>query len=130
MAKRDELIKGLRELADMFESHPAFPAPYDIELQIFYNLRPDGGLGPDITIADVRAAMTLAPGNWSKSYSDSYVSYRKDFSEFVAIELTFGRETVCRKVQTGIRHVEATDARDVPIYEWICESDELEPADD
>lgn len=130
MSKRDEIIKGLRTLADLLEDQPDFPAPYDVELPIFYSSLPNGRLGPPIIADDARAAMAVAPGGWSKDYSDSYVTYRKDFSEVVALELILNREAVCRKVQVGVKHIEATEARDIPVYEWVCESDELEPVDD
>lgn len=120
MAHRDEMIQGLRELADMLESHAEVTTPYDIRVNAFWTST-DDGLGDYATPETARAAMTASPGGWTKTYTESNVCYEKEMSGRVSYRIFVGREMVCTRVQVGTRHVDATPAHDEPVFEWVCD---------
>jgi hypothetical protein len=111
---------ALRMLADDIENE-RIPMPYDIGANVFWLVAENGSLGERVTVADARLAMDLTPGGWSKNYSDAYANYTKNYGSGVAIDLALERSQVCRKVETGTRIIAATEAHEVPVYEWVCD---------
>lgn len=106
--RRAEMIRAWRDLSDFFEQHPAVPVPYCEQVDVFAD-----------DLAAVRAATHLS-GQWDKGYYGSYVAYVKQFGP-LALHMNVAREKVCRRVQTGTKHVEAVEAHDEPVFEWICD---------
>jgi hypothetical protein len=123
LAKRQGIIKGLRDLADALEQKPELPTPYSVEVDLFWQIADNGGLGDDrIRPEHGRAAMAAMPGDWSKNSGDAYISYDRAFGPDVTYGINVDRAEVCRRVQVGTRNV---PARDEPVYEWQCD-----PAED
>lgn len=115
MSERAALITGLRDLADFLEQHPQVEGPYNPTLNAFADL------------AQVRAATHMS-GTWTKEYISNWVAYRKQFGP-VTLDLNIDRDQVCRKVQTGTKRVDAVEAHDEPVFEWICDDGPAELAD-
>lgn len=113
--KRAQAVAGLRALAALLENDSVM-VPFDIQVDVFWADGQDR-----LTSEHARDAMAASPGGWSKELIGNYVVYRKDLSATVSYHLNLDREHVCRKVQTGVRHVPATEARDEPVYDWVCE---------
>lgn len=118
-AKRQGIIKGLRELADALEATPGLPTPYDVHTDLFWQLDDNASLAGRLTQDIARAAMAALPGDWSKSSpsTGSYISYDRSFGEYVTYSLNIDRADVCRRVQVGTKTV---PAHDEPVYEWEC----------
>jgi hypothetical protein len=122
LARRQGIIKGLRDLADALESRPGLPTPYRVEVDLFWQIADNGNLGGRIRPEHGRAAMAAMPGDWSKRSADAFVSYNRAFGPDVTYGINVDRAKVCRKVQVGTRNV---PAHDEPVYEWKCD-----PAED
>jgi hypothetical protein len=106
--RRDQFIRGLRELADFYEDHPGLEAPSCTEtMNVFVD-----------TKDEIAAVARMA--TWEKCYTDSWFSLRKQFGP-VALEINTSRSTVCKRVVTGTRRIEATPERIVEEYEWVCD---------
>ena len=118
-AGRERMIASLHELADLLETHPDLPAPYDLYVSSY------------VSAEEARACCWGIP-HWEKRNSPtaSYVSYTRTFGAggsrygrgSIVYSLEVGKEATCERIQTGVRHVEATEARDEPVYEWNCTS--------
>lgn len=117
---RQEMADALRAMADDIVSG-AIPMPYDISVTAFWKMTDDGNLGGMNTVDDARSAMAAVPGGWSKSLSGSYATYQKRYANHVTFGVSMDRGEVCRKVEVGTRHVEATEAHDEPVYDWVCD---------
>jgi hypothetical protein len=115
-----EMAAALRMLADDIE-HDRVPAPFDVKSDVWWLTGDDGHLGERVTPVDARLSMDLTPGGWSKSMSDAYVSYVKNYGGNVQLDINIERAQVCRKVEVGTRTVPATEAHEVPVYEWECD---------
>lgn len=111
----------LRAMADWLEAHSEVQIPsIDVTVWSF------GGR----TFQQAVAAL----GAFDKEYTDSFV---RAVVRFGALRLVFSdwRETVCQKVQTGTRHVDARTIvteepeHDEPVYEWRCPESWLKPAE-
>lgn len=126
-SERDELVAGLRELADFLDSPrglelpalgvaaTAWPQEYD---PVTYETVP----GRSKRIMQ-RAARAL--GKADKRHEGHYFSLLRKFGP-VRLELTTYREQVCEKVIIGTKEVpEVTyPARTEDVVEWVC-SDSL-----
>ncbi len=104
---RAGIIRAYRDLADFLEQHPQVPEPWGHMVNVFADL--DGA----------RAATHLT-GAWHKDYSGDYVAYVKTFGP-LEFHLNVNRDQVCRQVQAGVKHVEAVEAHDEPVFEWVCD---------
>lgn len=105
---RADTIQGLRDLADFLEQHPRIGHAV---------VRADGFFDD---AGELRAAIRLT-GGWDKRYLPSFAIYTKKFGATVELELNIDRDKVCRRVQTGTKHVDAVEAHDEPVFEWICD---------
>lgn len=113
--------ENLRAMADWLEAHPAFEIPpATITVWAF------GGGGSDFK------SKIAAMGSFEKQYTDSFVNASVSFGA-LRLVVSDWRESVCRRVQTGTRHVEAQTviteepAHDEPVYEWRCPDSWLHP---
>jgi hypothetical protein len=123
MSHATETAKGLHALADAIESG-ALPLPFDVEVNVHWLLDGDRHITEKPTADTARAAMAALPGAWNKRYLANYVVYERDFGGSVVYSINLNREDICRKVMTGTKHVDAIEAHDEPVYEWVCEAPE------
>ncbi len=126
-SERDELVAGLRELADFLDSPrglelpslavAATAWPYDYHPRTYD--RVPGGAKATMR----RAARAL--GKADKRHEGHFFSLLRKFGP-VRLELTTSREQVCEKVIIGTKEVpEVTyPARTEDVVEWVC-SDSL-----
>jgi hypothetical protein len=105
-------IRGLRELADFLEQHPAVPIPML------------DGQNAFVTSRDELAAIARA-GSWEKLWLDQWFVLIRQFSGSVTLHVNAERSTVCRKVVTGTKTLPATPEREVETYEWVCDEPSL-----
>lgn len=126
MSVRDEFINGLRAMADMFAAHPEIPLPtWGIETTLYgYEIEEPEYRWENMTVAKAREIMALSPGGWDKKLEGGRLTYTKRFagSSRVRYTLDLNREQVCKKVVTGVKHVEAKtiEAHDIEEFEWVC----------
>lgn len=119
MTDRQDIIAGIRALADFLETHPHVPT--GIILNTVF-----------VTMDEARQIRKGIPG-WAKTADGSYFRYIQAFAgqapyPDVGCEVyVIKTEDTCRRVQTGTRHVDAVEAHDEPVYEWDCTPD---PDDD
>ncbi len=106
--ERDDVIQGLRELADFLEQHPDVPAP------AYNTLNAQAWSKEALTLA-ARAA------SWTKDYNDNYFSLRRMFPGYLTFDVYVERNTICRKVVTGTRLEPAQPEREVETYERVCD---------
>jgi len=106
--QRADFIRGLRDLATFYERNPSVDFPRYNTLNVFLKDR-----------VDVERH-ARASGGWEKIYNGDWFSLRKNFGENVTLEINANRETVCRKVITGKRIVEAQPEREVDEFVWEC----------
>lgn len=118
------LADGLRELADFLVEHGMdIPSAYSpsLRLDIFID---EYNRSNKAIKADLRdAARAMAP--CEKDYSGSYFNLRREFGEFVMLEVSVSRDKVCRKVETGKTRViparPAQPERVEFVTEWVCD---------
>lgn len=128
--RREALIRDIRALADMLEANcrAAIPTP-EVYVSIYSVAEPTSdnpyAVRP-VDVGDVRLAMRYAPGHWRKHAAEDHLSYVKDIGDTIRMRFEVDRSTLCRRIQTGTRRVEATEAHDEPIYEWVCDGSEPE----
>lgn len=123
-ASRDKLIENLRAYADLLAEHPDLPAPASMHMTAY------------VTAEQARAGRR-GIAHWEKyntktSYYATYslvIGSGDDYRSDVHVSLEVSKADSCKKVQTGVRHVEARieEAHDEPIFEWSCGSG---PGDD
>src|SRR3970040_2760239 len=119
---RDELVEGLRAIADFIEEK-GLELPIDtpylaLEKYIYQNY--SSSRHPRTQRQELqRAAITL--GRAEKEFEYNFTLTR-NFGEFVKLRFSVPRETVCKRVVKGKRHIPAqtTEAYDEEIVEWIC----------
>ncbi len=105
--KHDELVKGLRDLADWLEARPSLRTPCVPEFNVFAYSR-----------EDFNEQLRLM-GSGEKDQVGGYLTVEKAFGP-VVFALNISQNEVCTRTQVGVREVEAQKARTVPIYEWEC----------
>lgn len=127
---RQDVIADLRAFADALESTSptVFPTPY-VSFSLYskeeptednpYNTR-------HLDVEDARIAMANLPGHWSKYVNQDTLYYVKEFGRTLRYYLNIDRTATCRRVQVGTKHIEATEAHDEPVYEWVCDDPEPE----
>lgn len=123
-----ELVEGLRAMADFIEEHPELPIG-EPEIKLDTWLFDDSKWDVDHLRTDSRTAKeklqaaARALGIAQKNYIGDYFCVTKKFGEFVSMEFTVSRETVCKRVVTGTRIVPAVSRpeRTEEVVEWICD---------
>lgn len=107
--------EGLRRLAAWIDAHPdlAECVAASIEVSAYPTDSPEN-------VAEW--ARALAPAE--KEYNDTLFKITRSFGKHVSLSAVFWRQTVCKRVVTGVRHVpeRVIEAHDVEIVEWECES--------
>lgn len=132
--KRAEYVKGLRELADVLESSPEVPLPFDgnCTAMTFSFL---GGEDPRSEMAAVARAMPCRLDKHVTEH-DSGTSYfhLRGSLHGLRVELVSFRDAVCERVVTGTREVtewvkdpqllkkvpEVEVTKVVEDIEWVC----------
>ena len=125
MSDNTSFIKGLRQIADFYETHPEIPTPYVDKLFAFLQTR------------DQMTEVARAIGTCEKGADDNYFWLRKTFGTF-KVEWNVSRNVACRRVVVGTREVpeQVIAAHTEEIVEWHCdpilaplEKEALEPGD-
>ena len=114
---RQDKINGIRALADFLEANPDVTLPYNVGINLF------------VEMAEARDIRKGTYG-WRKEADGNYFQYIKDFcpelGKYNNVSLNVyvpKSEDTCKRVQTGTRTVEAVEAHEEPIYEWVCGPD-------
>lgn len=125
MTTRAEWIKGLRDMADWFESNPDFPVPKytGIMVDLFdYNF-----VGETAVQRMANAARGL--GRCEKCHvGDRYYVLRRHFGPH-RIDVNTYSENVCSRIQVGTKTVTRPvklknpemETVEEPVYEWHCD---------
>lgn len=128
--ERTDLIRGLRELADFLEARPEVPVQGCLSTTVdAFAVDDEDKLGQMRKVA-------RAMGSARKRSLPSHMILTKDFSGNVRYEFNAEREQVCKRIITGVEHVEIeepdpkavaalpkvkrTEKRE--IVEWECPS--------
>jgi hypothetical protein len=112
----EELVKGLREVADFYEARPELELPSDVRLQVF------GAYAKEALQKVLRQV-----GGCEKDYSGGLLYVRKSFGK-VQLEFIASRDRVCERVAVGTKIEPATKEyviaaqpeREVEVVEWRC----------
>jgi hypothetical protein len=99
-----QFVRGLRELADWYEAHPATPAPYRSDVTIY------GATREQIA----QAARDL--GKCEKEYDDDSFVLSRQFGQ-LRLRFYTSRENVCERVV----RTEVIPESVKEIVEWRCE---------
>lgn len=113
---RTNFIASLREFANLLEANPDLPVPYYSFASVWAENEEHG-----------RNSRHGVHG-WKKNNrkEDGYFSYSLPIGgeEFGSGTITYTimvpKSEVCKKVQVGTRMVEAVEAHEEPVYEWVC----------
>jgi len=108
--KHDEMVQGLRDLADFLESRPDVGVPSFSDFNMFTHSQEDFA----------RRMRLMGSGEKRQAYS--YLMLEKKFGP-LTLALNILQSDVCERVQVGERKVEARpaiEAHTVPVYEWDC----------
>ena len=114
-ARREDFIRGLRDMADFFAQHPTVKLPSTECFNVFVTTREELAEHARVT-------------SWEKVYEGPWFMLRKHFSEDLRLEINTDRQTVCRKVVTGTRVVPAKPAveeHEEETFEWVCDDASL-----
>jgi len=143
--KREEAVRGLRELADAIEQNPEMPMPHfcefgaiDVWAAVARGLKrgDDGepirdGEGNAILETELEFMARVArsvPGELRKGTEngENYLTLRRDFGP-IKLVYSAAREEVCVRRQVGTEKrtkIETVKTREVeveePVYEWDC----------
>lgn len=121
--ERDDVVKGLRDLAEFLEKHPEAPTPSSLTVDVFvYN---DLGSPP---AESVLQAVAKTPGGCAKEVTDSFFTIVKSFAGNVDYAVNASRGSVCRRVQVGVKKVKVPDPDvfvpqvevEQPVYDYEC----------
>jgi hypothetical protein len=108
--EREEVIAGMRALADYLEANPAVPCPINRVFDVFV----DGK-------EELNALRRLIGGQFVKRPVGSLFCLRKEFGP-LGYELNIDRELICERVVTGKRVVPAVPEHEEEIIDWKCGS--------
>src|SRR5919108_421800 len=92
----EKFVRGLRELADFYEQHPQLKAPDFYYFHLYAH-----------TADELREQVKLL-GHCTKSYFGTDITFRKNFTSGLFLDVVANRREVCKKKVVGIKHVEAT----------------------
>lgn len=113
-----QLASDLRALADLIEAQGNSLPEFRISV--------DGIVWPDD--GDVKQRMAAAakvlPHPVTKLVTDHYLYLQARLGGDIKLSVATMREAVCIRREVGTRTIPATpatEARQVPVYEWICE---------
>jgi hypothetical protein len=118
MVNLADYAKALRSIADAIEA-TEIPYPEYLTLHVFAH----NESGESISQETARAVMAAWPGGWDKRMTSEFVDYAKYLDGdrgIISYTIHVDRGAVCERVQTGTRHIPAQEARDEPVYEWVC----------
>jgi hypothetical protein len=129
-SERDDLVAGLRELADYLETSDGVKLPqmnfYGSTWIYKYGTDEDGNTDYSktddfLTRQEMRKlAKALAP--CEKDYSNHSFNLKRKFGKYVSVTLNTSRENVCERKVVGTKEIEAQiiPARTEEIVEWEC----------
>lgn len=120
MRTREEMIAGIRQLADWLEANPDIPIPYDLtgRSAASVNIHASHGESEKAVVAAVARALPgrVAKDVWGKD--DYYFGVRGNAPGGVGVNVIAHREKVCERIVTGTREVvEKVPAPDAPMIE-------------
>lgn len=132
--EQEQLVAGLRALADFIEDNIELPAP---NITIGNRIHKWDDKTYERDDAATKAEMARL-ARLTKPVEKVYLDYGdfklvKTFSPPVKLTYVCSREAVCTRVQTGTRQVEeyitvkTGHTVDEPVYEWECEDPLLAP---
>lgn len=106
---REEVVRGLKALAEFLEQNDRIPVPYSIDVNVF------------VEDKDALADVARSGGRWDKNQSDSFFWLRQDFGGGVNIQVNVNRERVCKRIVTGKKTIPARPEIEVDVVEWVCD---------
>ncbi len=121
--ERTAMVASLREFAQALEDNESMAVPY--------------GLFASCYVANANEARASRRGlhGWTKHNTPEsyYVSFARTFGDAdssynVQYTVQYSKGDTCTRIQIGTEHVEATEARERPVYRWDCggtEDDEV-----
>lgn len=135
--RREELVDGLRQLADLYERSANLPLPkYGVSVQLDVTVKQSAGTPGEPWKEETDEAATrravkkavrgMGRGKKEKVYSDySFVVNRK-LTSMVLLQVSTTRAAVCRKVPTGRTIVHPPQSWSSPErveeeFEWVCD---------
>jgi len=135
--RREHLVEGLRELANLYESSALLPLP-KLGLVVAINVTVEKPAGttfePWAAVPDEaatkravkRAIRGMGRGRKEKVYSDYSFIVNRQVSPMVLLQIQTTRQAVCRKVPTGRTIVHpaqnySTPERVEEEFEWECD---------
>ena len=118
MGDTQEFVSGLRALADWYESHPEMPVPMYTPFNVWVDIHYSDPVEVKALIADFARKL---PGKVSKESNEQTFKVSADFGGGITLGAGALRSVVCTPKQVGTRIIPATEAREVPIYEWDCD---------
>lgn len=108
MTDREQLIDGLRRMADFLEANPCVKEPLcELTLNAFVHTREE--LAGQARLAD-----------WEKAWYGDWFALRRSFGP-VRLDVNIERELVCRRVAKGTRTIPAQPERTVEDFDWVCD---------
>lgn len=118
--ERDELVAGLRELADFVEKH-GVEIPATLRVSSSYNFLYDDMHGTAKEKARTIARVLARGGKATKDFQGSYLELSRKFGP-IKVEFNVNREVVCEKrVVEVIQHPESVrSAWTEEVVEWDC----------
>lgn len=70
-------------------------------------------------IASLVTTVRTAGGTWDKDDSYGFLSLTRSFGPH-SIRVSTPKAPTCERIQVGTRHVDAIEAYEEPVYEWVC----------
>jgi hypothetical protein len=123
---RDDMVKGLRDLADLIEEKGLeLPIPSSYYPTTFgFHLYESDRIPPKENLK--RVAKVL--GKAEKKYVFDDFRLTKDFGKYVRLSFATARDQICQKVVTGTKLVPKREVIEIPnqfeteeIVEWVCD---------
>ena len=112
--RRADVVRGLRDLADVMEQNRAIQVPWEIVINAFADTREE-------------IAAVARTGSWRKAFAGDWFSLRREFGGSVALDVSIQRAQVCKRVVVGKMTLPAQPEREVEQVEWQCEDSLLAP---
>jgi hypothetical protein len=120
MANREDFIRGLREMADFFESHEEMPMPtWRQVIDLF-------ATGESSRQQMVSAAKAMGKAN--KGFNEELITLSKNFGDLLTLKMHAYREQICERIVIATEEIpeEIIPERVVKAHvrekvEWRCE---------